>query len=163
MKRGLQQLPCVWSRPARFVLQAKRHEPRPHHFRRGQRRILLLVGVSGETSEPLLPVKRWAFAASSWLRRKQALETESSTHPLPSRRLSVPRQATARTETANRGSVIAISIISARTLSKMRICPGGQQPDWLRARPSDEVKFSVSSPRSRNSTAPRSRPRHLDL
>lgn len=50
-----------------------------------------------------------------------------------------------------------------RTVLHKSICPGGQRPDRLRARPSDEVKFSVSSPRSRNSTVPRSRPRYFDL
>ncbi len=64
---------------------------------------------------------------------------------------------------------IAISIsrtsamTRARTIFWKKFCPCGQWPDWLRARPSGEVKFSVSSPRSGQATVPRSRPRHLDL
>lgn len=61
--------------------------------------------------------------------------------------------------------VIAITRTTptTRTILLKQICPGGQRPDWLRVGPSDEVKFSVSSPRSRNSTAHRSQPRHPDL
>jgi hypothetical protein len=67
----------------------------------------------------------------------------------------------ARTE-----SLIAIAITITRTRTRTstilgkQICPGGQRPDWLRVGSSDEVKFSVSSPRSEKSTVPRSRPRH---
>jgi hypothetical protein len=62
--------------------------------------------------------------------------------------------------------LIAIAITRTRTratastIIRKQICPGGQRPDWLRVGSSDEVKFSVSSPRSEKSTVPRSRPRH---
>ena len=46
-----------------------------------------------------------------------------------------------------------------RKIFQQPICPGGQAPDWLRARLSDGVKFSVSSPRLGQATAPRNRPR----
>jgi hypothetical protein len=61
-------------------------------------------------------------------------------------------------------SLIAIAITRTSTTTSTilgkQICPGGQRPDWLRVGSSDEVKFSVSSPRSEKSTVPRSRPRH---
>lgn len=57
-------------------------------------------------------------------------------------------------------SLIAIAITRTSTNFWKQICPGGQRPDWLRVGSSDEVKFSVSSPRSGKSTVPRSRPRH---
>jgi len=66
----------------------------------------------------------------------------------------------ARTTTRRRPRATARQV---KMISVKQICPGGQRPDRLRAGPSDEVKFSVSSPRSRKSTAPRNRPRHFDL
>lgn len=51
----------------------------------------------------------------------------------------------------------------ARMNPSKQICPGGQAPDRLRARPSDEGKFSVSSPHLGQTTARRNRPRPTDL
>ncbi len=86
----------------------------------------------------------------------------------PSLIFQVKATAKARQEPrpAKAESLIAIAITrtgaraTTSTILGKQTCPGGQRPDWLRVGSSDEVKFSVSSPRSGKSTVPRSRPRH---
>lgn len=86
--------------------------------------------------------------------------------PPPNFQVQAKARARQEPRPARTESLIAIAITrtstrpTTSTILGKQICPGGQRPDWLRVGSSDEVKFSVSSPRSEKSTVPRSQPRH---
>jgi len=143
MNRRTHLLACAWSRPVRFAVPV------------GQRFARCSTPTAGRHSPPHGDV-----SASNCVWGEIRFRASLPAHC--ARRESRLINALIRRTPRLRPGAAAPHASGRKPLGKP-ICPGGQQPDWPWARPSDEVKFSVSSPRSSTSTAPRGRPRHFDL
>ncbi len=188
-----QILDCAWAKPVAFKAKLRSVLPCARPQRTDGRRIIQLDRISGSItlqnfrqgqvvrtkvelpSDVITAMPLGRYSRSHGRHGERPFQVPSvriRSSPTPLRRQIFPRNFGLRSENGARltprpaeliGASITRMTTKARTIFWRKFCPCGQRPDWLRARPSDEVKFSVSSPRSGQATVPRSRPRHFDL
>lgn len=187
-----QILDCAWAKPVAFKAELRGVLPCARPQRTAGRRSIQLDRISGSITlsnfrqgqvvrakgnhasdvTTAVPVGRYSRSHGRHGEGHfQVPSVQIRSSPIPLRRQILPRNFGLRSESGARltprpveliGVSITRTTTRARTIFWKQLCPCGQRPDWLRARPSDEVKFSVSSPRSGQATVPRSRPRHFE-